>query len=621
VKLSGLDPREPFDARLARKGVTAKAVVLSSPEVLGSTKNPLLAASNRFRSRMLGASERALTPGQSALLSGLVIGDERKISARVEDDFLASGLSHLTAVSGANLAMVLGALAAVLGFLRASRRTIIWLGLAAIVFFTVITRWEPSVLRAAVMAAVGLAAFLFGRLSTPSHAFGLAFVGLLALDPMILWSVGFQLSFAATAGILWLRPPLIARLGSLPGSLAEAVAIGIAAQVAVFPLIALHFGRISVASIPANLAAFVLVAPITVLGLAGGVVSLLSDTLAWPFLKLAGLLVSALQWVAKVFGRSDAAQLDVPHFNLAEAAAAYLIVAAAWLLLGQKKRWARWPAVAGAVLLVGTSLMPALGSSAPSGLRVTFFDVGEGDSALVESPAGARILVDGGREPDVIASTLRRRGVERVDVLVASHMHADHVIGLQAVIRRFDIGLAVHPGVKAPLLPTLTAEGPMEQVAEGESLRIGDLTVDVLAPSPGLRDLAAASVTEQAPAEGPGLNDASVVLRVNWGEECVLFTGDVEDAGQQELLDNHREAIDCTVMKAPHHGSARLLPEFVEAVDPEWVAISVGPNSYGHPSAKALESFERVGALTLRTDRLNDVVIEIDRQGMVNAGN
>jgi competence protein ComEC len=187
------------------------------------------------------------------------------------------------------------------------------------------------------------------------------------------------------------------------------------------------------------------------------------------------------------------------------------------------------------------------------------------------------------------------------------------------VIRRFEIGLAVHPGVKAPLLPTLTAEGPMEQVTEGESLRVGDLTVDVLGPSPDLRDVAAVSVTEQAPAEGPGLNDASVVLRVNWAGECVLFTGDVEDAGQQELLD-HPDRIDCTVMKAPHHGSGRLLPEFVEAVDPEWVAISVGPNSYGHPSAKALEAFDEVGAETLRTDRLDDVVVEMDTQGRVQVG-
>ncbi len=560
IKVSRLDPAEPYDARLYRRGVVATAVSVSPVEVIAHTSNPLLRASNFFRERMLTTAEASIKPNQAALLLGLVIGDERKIGDRVQDDFRASGLSHLTAVSGANVAIVVGGLAFVLAALRAPRRVSVVVGLVAIVVFTVITRWEPSVLRAAVMASVGLAAFLCGRLSTPSHAFVLAFLGLLAFDPMVLWHVGFQLSFTATAGILWLRPPLVGRLKALPKPVAEAVAIGIAAQVAVFPLIALHFGRISVAAVPANLAAFALVAPITILGFAGGVLSLAAPSLAWPFLKAAGILVSALQWVAKIFGRSEVSEISVPSFKLYEAVAVYLVIAAVWLLLGRRGRWARWPAVTGALLLMGATLVPALGSTSPSGLRVTFFDVGEGDAALVESPAGARILIDGGRDPQLIAATLKRRGFERVDLVVASHMHADHVIGLQAVLRRMKIGMAVHPGVKAPLLPTLTAERPMEVVTDGDSVRIGDLSVDFLGPSSDMRELAVISVTEQGGAEGPALNDASVVLRVNWAGKCVLFTGDVEEAGQQDLLDLNPREIDCTVMKAPHHGSGRLIP-------------------------------------------------------------
>jgi competence protein ComEC len=619
VKLAKLDPNDPFDSRLSRRGVAATARTVGPVEVVAPTRNPLLAASNHFRQRMRSAAERWLASDQSALLQALVIGDERGISERVEDDFRASGLSHLTAVSGANLAMVLAALAFLLALLRAPRRLTVVAGLVAVVVFTVVTRWEPSVLRAAVMASVALAAFFFGRLSNPAHALMLAFIGLLAFDPMMLWSVGFQLSFLATAGILWLRPPLIDRLVALPRPVAEPVAIGIAAQVAVFPLIALHFGRISIAAVTANLVAFALVAPITILGLAGGVASLVSPVAAWPFLKLAGFLVSALQWIAKTFGRSPASQMSVPNFKVSEAIAAYLVIAAVWLLLARRPGWARWPAVAGSVVLVGATLVPAVGSSTPAGLRVTFFDVGEGDAALVESPAGARILVDGGRDPDLVAATLRRRGYERVDLVVASHLHADHVIGLQQVLRRFEVGLAVHPGVRAPLLPTLTAEHPVETATDGESIRLGDVTVEVLGPTPDLREAAALSVTEQAGAEGPGLNDASVVLRINWAGQCVLFTGDIEDAGQQDLLDQHAGRVDCTVMKAPHHGSGRLLPEFVEAVDPEWVAVSVGQNTYGHPSPKALSLFEEAGAEVLRTDRLDDVVVEIDGRGRVSS--
>lgn len=619
VKLAGLDPADPFDVRLARRGVVASATLLAPVRVLGGTSNPVLAGSNHFRRRMLEASETALNEDQAALLLGLVIGDERRISDRVQDDFEAAGLSHLTAVSGANVAMVVGGLALLLSALGTPRRLVVASGLVAVVLFTVVTRWEPSVLRAAVMASVALAAFLFGRISSPAHAFALAFLVLVAADPTVLWSAGFQLSFAATAGILWLRPALAGRLNLLPKAVAEAVAIGIAAQVAVFPLIAVHFGRISVAAVPANLAAFALVAPITLLGLAGGVLALVSDGLARVALQPAGLLVSALQWLAKVFGRSSAAQLPVPHFGVLQALAAYLAVAAVWLLLARRGRWARWPALSAGVLLLAGSLAPALGSGPPAGLRVTFFDVGEGDSALVESPSGARILVDGGREPEVIADALRRRGFERIDLVVSSHLHADHASGLPAVLRRFEVTMAIHPGVRVPLLATLAAERPVEAVGDGDGVQVGDLTVEFLGPSADLRELAKTASADPETGEGSALNDASVVMKVNWAGECVLFTGDVEDAGQQDLVDRHPESLDCTVMKAPHHGSGRLTPEFVEAVDPEWVAVSVGPNSYGHPSAKALRLFEGVGARVMRTDRLGDVVISLDAEGRVGS--
>ena len=160
----------------------------------------------------------------------------------------------------------------------------------------------------------------------------------------------------------------------------------------------------------------------------------------------------------------------------------------------------------------------------------------------------------------------------------------------------------------------------MEVVSDGESIRLGDVTVDVLGPTPALREVAAVSVSDQAAGEGAGLNDASVVLRVNWAGECILFTGDVEEAGQEELLDHNADRIDCTVMKAPHHGSGRLSAAFVEAVDPEWVAVSVGRNTYGHPSSEALSIFREAGARVLRTDHLGDVVMEIDGRGTVTAG-
>jgi competence protein ComEC len=256
--------------------------------------------------------------------------------------------------------------------------------------------------------------------------------------------------------------------------------------------------------------------------------------------------------------------------------------------------------------------------SAPPGLRVTFFDVGQGDAALVESPGGARVLIDGGPDPELIADTLRRRGLGRIDLVVASHLHADHVLGLQAVLERVAVRVAVHPGVVTPMLEPLRRHEPLLPVRSGERMVIGDLTVEFLGPSSD--SVTAAVEAASLPGshgEGPELNDASVVVRVEWRGECALFTGDLEEAGQQELLDVRRDQIECGLLKAPHHGSGRLLKEFVDAVDPEWVVVSVGRNDYGHPTAKALEIFEGAGAEVLRTDRLDDIVAEIDGSGEV----
>jgi competence protein ComEC len=261
--------------------------------------------------------------------------------------------------------------------------------------------------------------------------------------------------------------------------------------------------------------------------------------------------------------------------------------------------------------------VPAAPFGTPDTLRVTFFDVGEGDAALVESPSGARILIDGGRDPHQVARALRRRGFKRLDLVAASHLHADHVMGLAEVLRRFEVGLAVHPGLQAPLLRALEDAGDLEQASDREAVQLGDMTVEFLGPSPDMRIAAETPDSADSQKEGSVLNDSSLVLRIQWGGECLLFTGDLEEAGQEKLLNAHRDRVACTIMKAPHHGSARLLASFVDAADPEWVAVSVGPNDYGHPTRKALSTFERAGAKVLRTDRLEDIVLEMDREGMV----
>lgn len=612
VKIAALDPGDPFDRLRARKGLAARATLLAPPAVISGPANPLIRASNLFRAKMAAGARAALGPRRAPLLLGLTIGDDRALSPGLRKDFRASGLSHLTAVSGANLAVVLSALGLLTRGLKLPRRACIICDLSAILLFVLVTRWEPSVLRASVMASMVMWAFLLGRQGAPLHTIGAALFGLLVFDPRLAWSPGFQLSFAATAGILLLRKPLVERLGRLPRLLSEPLAISLGAQLAVFPLIALTFKTISVASIPANLAAAPLVAPVTVLGLMGGGSALVSRAAARPFFQLSGIFAGGLEAVARVFGRSQLSQIAAPGFGGLEFVGAGLLLIAGWLWLLKLGRRARWPAVGAVVLLAGAALVPIWRSPAPAGLRVTFFDVGQGDAVLIETPGGARALVDGGPDPNLVAGLLKRRGIHRLDLVVASHLHADHVRGLAAVLKRFDVGIAVDPGVNRRRSALSTSGKPLEQARPGERIQIGDLAVQIMAPDGYL--LAAASGPDDQ------LDNASVAVRVEWAGQCVLLTGDLEQAGQQALMEAYPQQIRCTVMKAPHHGSANLDPLFVQAVGPDWVPISVGPNTFGHPSPRALKIIAASGARVLRTDRQSNLVIEISGSGKVRLG-
>lgn len=620
ARIARLDRSDPFDERLYRKWVAAEATAPGAAvRVESRASNPVLATANHVRGRMDAMARASRHQAGAGLLLGLVIGDERLIPERVREDFRATGLTHLLAVSGANVAVVVGAVLLGLRAVRAPRRAQIAAGLAAVGFFAVVTRWEPSVLRASLMASLALGAFLFGRRYDARHGLGLAFVGLLGADPFLLWSAGFQLSFAATLGILVMTPRLLEHMPRLPRPVAEALAVGLGAQIAVAPLLVFHFGRASLVSVPANLAAVAMVAPATVSGVAAAVLGSVWQPLGAPPFEAGALLASLLRGVAGAFAGVPLGSVTASGLGVRHLVALYLAVAGLTFRLAAG-RGARAPAVAAAVSVL-LLVVPPAGSPAPGGLRLTFFDVGQGDAALAESPGGARVLVDGGPDPERIASTLRGRGIRRVDVVVYSHPHADHVNGLAAVLERLEVGMFLHPG---------TASGPAErgragrvEVARtGDAFVAGDLELEVLGPDDRLRSAAAAAreVPGQGASEGSAVNDASVVLRLSWGGGCALFTGDVEEAGQEALLQRRPARLDCSVLKAPHHGSARLLSEFVQAVDAEWVAVSVGPNDYGHPSGRAVGLFEEEGGRILRTDRLGDVVLELARDGAVRLG-
>lgn len=560
-------------------------------------------ATTWVRERVAAATSAHLPPAPAGLAAGLVTGDTRGLPPADEQAMVDTGLSHLVAVSGSNVAMVTAGiflLAAAVGIGAVGRRRAT---VVVLLWFAVLTRAEPSVLRATCMALLVLAASARGVLADVRHALAAAVLILVLLDPRLAGSLGLLLSVAATAGVLVVAPLVRPRLRRLPGRVADLLAVTIGAQVAVAPVLLWTWGELPLSSVPANLVAVPAAAIASALVAAGALVALLHPVLAAPLLWLAR---PALELV---LGAAHALRW---RGGVLAAARPVTIIAAlgavAWLLSRPRTFPAR-AAASVAALAIGLAGLPVVVGAAPvPWLTITAIDVGQGDAILVESP-GARVLVDGGPD-DRAARWLRGRGRRRLDLVVVSHPHADHVAGLPAVLRQSEVAALWYyeGGEPSAVLEELREFAVQRGTAvhepvAGQRAAVGDLEVEVLGPPEGR----AYRWTDSE------ANEASVVLRVRWRGYAVLLTGDVEEAAQRELL-RRPDLLRADLLKVPHHGAATTDPAFLRAVGASDAVVPVGRgNRYGHPDEGIVETLTQLGARIHRTDLDGTVRLEVGR--------
>ena len=602
-------PRGPedggFDERrwLRRQGV--HVVIRGDRFRVVGRRGGVAGLADRLRARLARSMAPGLGGERRAVLAGVVLGEDEGLSDELRERFRASGLYHLLAVSGQNVALVAGG-ALLLAWLLGVPRAVGQLGaLAAIGAYVLAVGWQPSVVRAGVAGALACLAWLAARPRDRWYFFLVGAAVLLAWNPYSLLEPGFQLSFGAVAAIFVGVPPLERLLEGYPGPrwLRSAVAVSAACGVATAPVLLLQFGAVPVYSVPANALAAPVMAPLLGLAFTAALVEpvapWLAETLGW----LNGWLAAWLAFCARVVGGLPYARLSALTALLG---AAVLVCAGLVFARLRSPRGPRAAALAAlsAVVVAGWHFgRPSQELPPPTGLRIVFLDVGQGDATLVQVREGSIVVDEGPPEADV-AGQLRRLGVKRLAALVLSHPSRDNIGGAESIVRSLDVGRVFEPALPFPnpfgaaALRSARARGiPITVTRAGQTFMLGRLRLRVLWPEDGA-----------SPADDP--NDHATVLLASFGNVDALLPADAESNVTGRLAVPPVE-----ILKVGHHGSADPgLPDLLRALRPRLAVISVGArNDYGHPRASTLAALAAVPGLDVRrTDLDGRVVVETD---------
>lgn len=566
-----------------------------------------LAWAGELRDRFSRAASELPGDG-AALLPGLAIGDTTVVSDDLDAAMKASSLSHLTAVSGANCILVIAGimlLGAAIGLRRGVRVT---LSLVTLAGFVVLVTPEASVLRASVMAVIVMTSMATGRPSRGLPSLALAVIVLLLVDPWLSRNFGFALSVLATAGLLVLSGPLARALSRwMPGFLAAALAVPLAAQLACQPVLVLLSPTLPLYGVPANLLAAPAAPVATFAGLLACLLLPVLPGVASAFLHLAWLPSA---WIAGV----ATAIADFPGSRLpwwGGVAGAVLIALVTVLTLvtvlrANRPSTERWrPAVAALLVvffgayagaLIGTSVGRAL--TFPSEWQVAACDIGQGDAVVVRD-GDFHALVDTGRYPALLTECLQTLAVERINLLVLTHYDADHVGGIDAVVGMVDVALVGVPDGPEDerLLARVAAAGAdIRPAGAGDSGTLGALGWRVLWPVRGSTVMTTG-------------NDGSVTIEFEGRGIRSLFLADLGEDSQRAMRAEARPG-PVDLVKVAHHGSGDQSPELYAGLSAAVGLISVGTdNGYGHPTERLLDTLRSAGTLPLRTDRQGMLVV------------
>ena len=576
-------------------------VILNGQPTPISQASTLMQATTGIRHRFSELSQ-SIAGDSGALIPGLVLGDTSRESAQFTTEMRRVGLTHLTAVSGENFAIIAATMLWLTQWIFRKRRARLILTALVLIGFIFLVRPSPSVLRASVMTGVLLMAKARGSEAEPLASLGFAIGILILLDPFQALDAGFALSVAATAGILLLSPHLSIAMQErgVAKPIAEFLAIPVSATAFCTPVIVAISGQVSLVSIPANLLVTLVVAPITIGGFIAALLPALFGQVAHLLLVTINPCAEWIVWVAH-----HGSQYSV--LLLPKSALGVLIVTLVVVSVLART----WKALFSIVGIVGLLLIFTSTGWPGKHWSVVACDVGQGDGMVINLGEHRAIVIDAGPDADLMRSCLRSLKIKIIPLLVLTHFHADHVEGLAGILRTARVESVWISNSREPageygrtleLLKGVTTS----VVHQGQHVKLQNGEITVMWPRIKIEDF------DSLPGDGSAINNSSVALLITLGKLSLFTTVDIEPPAQAALLQDVKLP-HVLIYKVPHHGSAYQDWDLVDALRPALAIISVGAdNSYGHPSPKTLAALAERGIAIRRTDR--DGAISIDER-------
>lgn len=619
-----------FDYRfyLKTKKIYGIVTTKNTKKLKENNANIISMIANKTANVIKNQSKKLLKNKEACLLIGLLIGDTDEIDEETKEDFRNSNLTHMLAVSGLHVSYVLLAVNYIITKVKIHKKLSKIIVMLLILFFILVTGATPSVLRAGTMTIYLILGGIFYRRISVFSSLNLSLLVIIIINPYCLFDVGLQLSYAGTIGIVYLYPIIKEKIYNK----ANSILITISANIVIIPIIMYNFNTISLTFFISNLLAGPIIGIIIILGFSIIIISLIFFPIANIFSKILNLLIILFLNTAKACANLPFSKISIITPTLKFIFLYYCLLV--FIIIKERIQIRisiklKNKVIAILIILVIINPIKYFSNIKQSNLKIYFVDVGQGDSTCIVTPKNKVILIDGGGNSkdenyDIGKQTLLPylldKKINKIDYCIVSHFDSDHCGGLMYILKNLKVKNIIigkqyeeYENYKEFIKIAKDKKINIRVVEAGEKITIEkNLYIDILWP-----------INREKMVIQNAINNNSLVFKLRYINFSMLFTGDIEEIAEKEILDKYKENTEflkSTILKVAHHGSkTSSTKEFINIVKPKYAVIGVGKdNKFGHPSNVTIENLKTINTEIYRTDEMGEISINVNIKGNIN---